>query len=105
MLFLKETRKKEDLVLEHTGRGEEEEFEGIRCPRCAWRPTAYDLWCCFRSADSPEPPFRACGTNWNTFATRGRCVGCGHQWKWTSCLRCSEWSLHDDWYERGSRHD
>ena len=41
----------------------------------------------------------ACGTAWNTFATRGRCPGCAHQWRWTSCLRCDQWSPHGDWYE------
>jgi len=20
-------------------------------------------------------------------------------WRWTSCLRCAGWSLHEDWYE------
>ena len=50
--------------------------------------------------DTPEPPFDFCLTSWNTFATHGRCPGCRHQWIWTSCLRCEEWSLHEDWYER-----
>ena len=69
----------------------------IRCPRCQWQPQGSDRWVCW-SGDGPEPPFDACGTAWNTFATRGRCPGCAHQWRWTSCLRCDQWSLHDDWY-------
>jgi hypothetical protein len=70
----------------------------IRCPRCEWQPRASDQWVCW-SSDGPEPPFDACGTAWNTFATRGRCPGCAHQWAWTSCLQCDSWSLHEDWYE------
>ena len=27
-----------------------------------------------------------------------KCPGCAHQWVWTSCPQCHEWSLHDDWY-------
>jgi hypothetical protein len=77
---------------------EEDEAAGeIRCPHCGWQPSSSDRWCC-ESVDGPEPPFPSCGTVWNTFATRGRCPGCDHQWHWTSCLRCHEWSLHEDWY-------
>jgi hypothetical protein len=75
-----------------------EKFSRIRCPRCQWQPHASDQWICW-SGDGPEPPFDACGTAWHTFATRGRCPGCAHQWKWTSCLRCDEWSPHEDWYD------
>jgi len=70
----------------------------IRCPRCQWQPDASSRWECW-GGDGPEPPFNACGTSWNTFATGGRCPGCSHQWQWTSCLRCDEWSPHLDWYE------
>ena len=71
----------------------------IRCPRCAWTPDASSRWCCdYRQ--SPEPPFESCGAVWNTFKTAGRCPGCQHQWEWTSCLRCSEYSRHEEWYER-----
>ncbi len=61
---------------------------GIRCPRCAWRPRAGSRWQC------------DCGQVWNTFDTRGRCPGCGHQWTITACLSCGDFSPHDDWYER-----
>ena len=84
-------------------RGDEgEAFERIRCPLCAWRPTPASTWCCFVGEGTPEPPFEWCGAQWNTFTTRGRCPGCQHQWKWTSCLRCSGFSLHEDWYEQDS---
>lgn len=99
MLQLKESRRTEHIVIPSDESEEEEGLHGIRCPLCAWRPTAHDLWCCV-SMDTPEPPFPACGTEWNTFSTRGKCPGCSHQWKWTSCLRCGQWSLHEDWYER-----
>jgi hypothetical protein len=72
--------------------------ERIRCPRCEWQPAPTSTWCCHVEG-SPEPPFSACGTIWNTFDTHGRCPGCSHQWTWTSCLRCGEFSLHEDWYE------
>ncbi len=75
-------------------------FAGIRCPQCSWRPSESSLWCC-DSKGTPEPPFQSCGTSWNTFATRGRCPGCSHQWRWTTCLRCQEASLHEAWYETG----
>jgi hypothetical protein len=78
--------------------GDGESSERIRCPLCEWTPGKSSTWCCF-SEGTPEPPFPSCGTSWNTFSTRGRCPGCGHQWKWTSCLRCGGFSLHQDWYE------
>ena len=62
----------------------------IRCPRCRWRPRRGDRWYCSRPG---------CGTSWNTFQTRGRCPGCGHQWTMTACLACHQWSRHLDWYE------
>ena len=77
---------------------EEDEFGGIRCPLCKWQPSKASRWFC-DGTRSPEVPFKGCGTGWNTFETRGRCPGCSHQWIWTSCLRCSGWSLHEDWYE------
>jgi hypothetical protein len=83
--------------------GEVNVFSGIRCPHCGWQPDASSRWCC-HAGDSPEPFFHGCGTIWNTFATRGCCPGCSHQWQWTSCLRCDGWSPHEDWYEQDS-HD
>ena len=60
----------------------------IYCPKCSWRPSATDRWCC-----NPE-----CGTVWNTFWTRGLCPGCGHQWVDTQCMGCGKWSPHESWY-------
>lgn len=74
-------------------------FSRIRCPLCAWQPSPNDRWSCVWIEGSPEPPFSSCGAIWNTFKTRGNCPGCRHQWRWTSCLRCAGWSLHEDWYE------
>jgi hypothetical protein len=74
--------------------------EKIRCPQCDWRPSPSSAWTCIQGRDdSPEPPFLWCGTTWNTFDTAGKCPGCAHQWTWTSCLQCHQWSLHEDWYE------
>ncbi len=81
---------------------DEGEPPGIRCPLCGWRPGASNRWCCVRSG-TPEPPFDACGTVWNTFDTGGKCPGCGHQWIWTTCLRCGGASLHVDWYQPDGR--
>ena len=99
MLLLKESRKTEQIVADVARLDDDDELQGIRCPKCSWRPTRSDLWCCF-ALDTPEPPFDFCLTSWNTFSTHGRCPGCRHQWIWTSCLSCEEWSLHEDWYER-----
>lgn len=99
MMFLKESRKVEDIVGEKIRHDEDDSLQGIRCPLCAWRPSPRDLWCCLRLSDSPEPPFPSCGTFWNTFSTHGKCPGCRHQWTWTTCFQCHEWSLHADWYE------
>lgn len=74
-------------------------FSRIRCPLCKWRPTASSSWHCGDCAE-PEFFFDGCGTVWNTFDTGGRCPGCKHQWRWTSCLRCEEWSRHEDWYAK-----
>jgi len=78
-------------------REEDERFSRIRCPLCEWQPSAASVWSC-ESYGTPEPYFGGCGTVWNTFATRGKCPGCYHQWQWTSCPHCAEWSLHEDWY-------
>lgn len=76
---------------------EENEFRGIRCPLCDWQPTATSLWLC-GNRGHPEYFFGGCGTTWNTFTTRGLCPGCAHQWRYTACLRCWGWALHEDWY-------
>ena len=70
----------------------------IRCPKCQWQPDRSSTWVCW-SGPGPEPPFESCGAAWHTFDTGGRCPGCSHQWQWTTCLRCQEWSRHLDWYE------
>lgn len=84
------------------GQDDVEEFEGIRCPLCRWQPDASSMWFC-EGVGTPEKFTGGCGTRWNTFETRGRCPGCAHQWRWTVCLWCSGWSLHEDWYEESSR--
>jgi hypothetical protein len=76
----------------------DDRFNRIRCPLCSWQPKPTSVWCC-SCLSTPEPFFPACGTVWNTFSTRGRCPGCSHQWKWTTCLRCGNYSIHEDWYE------
>ena len=62
----------------------------IRCPKCGWEPGRNDRWSC-------EP---GCGHVWNTFETAGVCPACSKQWTDTACLRCHQWSPHDDWYVR-----
>jgi hypothetical protein len=76
---------------------DETNFSRIHCPLCEWQPSASSLWYCGDWGD-PEYFFDGCGMQWNTFETRGLCPGCAHQWRWTSCLRCEGWSLHEDWY-------
>ena len=77
---------------------DDEEVPGIRCPLCKWRPLRSDLWMCW-DCGHPEYFYGGCGTEWNTFETRGVCPTCRHQWKWTSCYQCFMWSKHEDWYE------
>ncbi len=77
------------------------DFSRIRCPLCKWQPKKSDRWMCV-DCGFPEFFFGACYTIWNTFETRGVCPGCNHQWIYTSCLRCEGFSLHEDWYEKGS---
>jgi DNA-directed RNA polymerase subunit RPC12/RpoP len=101
LLVLKNDVASRGTPLDVPGLDRDEGLTRIRCPRCAWRPAAASRWSCIWT-ESPEPFFTACGTEWNTFSTRGRCPGCGHQWRWTSCLRCGEWSPHEDWYEAES---
>jgi hypothetical protein len=97
-LLLKTVRAPREIVVDVPDLSDDGELNGIRCPVCAWRPSASSEWCCVWT-DGPEPFFAACGTVWNTFATAAVCPGCRHQWQWTSCLRCGEWSPHADWYE------
>jgi hypothetical protein len=61
----------------------------IRCPGCAWRPSKADRWVC-------RTECRHC---WNTFETRGRCPSCSFQWLWTQCRRCRKRFPHEGWYE------
>ena len=96
-LLLKDDRASHRIRVDVSERDRDEAFSGIRCPLCNWRPLRSSLWRCL-SAGTPEPFFEGCGTEWNTFSTRGRCPGCSHQWQWTSCLRCQQWSKHEDWY-------
>jgi hypothetical protein len=69
----------------------------IRCPICEWTPAKASKWYC-SACPEPEGFLGGCGMMWNTFDTRGLCPGCRHQWRWTSCLACGGWSLHEDWY-------
>lgn len=80
------------------GEDEGPDFSRIRCPLCRWRPNAGSCWCCY-AMGPPENFFDGCGTVWNTFETHGLCPGCGHQWRYTACLSCYGYSLHEDWYE------
>jgi len=88
----------DEKVVTTPGLEDGETFRGIRCPLCKWQPESRNRWCCDPTG-SPEPAFQGCGTVWNTFATRGRCPGCSHQWIWTACHMCGCFSLHEDWYE------
>jgi hypothetical protein len=71
----------------------------IRCPHCRWQPGRGSTWTCW-PIGHPEHYAGGCGHAWNTFDTRGLCPGCKHQWLYTSCLVCTQWALHEDWYER-----
>lgn len=95
--LFKQTRIADDIITKIL-RDDAERPNAIRCPRCGWHPSAASRWSC-NAEQTPEPVFPGCGTVWNTFDTRGRCPGCQHQWQWTSCLSCGEWSPHLEWYE------
>lgn len=73
------------------------EFNRIRCPLCKWQPPSHMRWQC-ADCGAPEFYYGGCGTIWHTFDTHGICPGCKHQWKWTKCFNCDEWSLHEEWY-------
>jgi len=79
---------------------EKTDFSRIRCPHCKWKPNKSSRWWC-ADCEHPEWFSGGCGAFWNTFATAGRCPQCSHQWRWTSCLKCDGWSLHEDWYAKG----
>jgi hypothetical protein len=96
--FLKRESAQDVDITVHINQDEDDAPVRIRCPLCEWQPDKRSRWCCVRTP-SPEGFFGGCGTVWDTFSTRGRCPGCQHQWRWTSCLRCNGWSLHEDWYE------
>jgi hypothetical protein len=97
-LLLKDDWASRQITINLTGIDHGEAFGGIRCPLCSWRPSHSSRWRC-DCVHTPEPFFAGCGTVWNTFSTRGCCPGCSHQWRWTSCLRCDNSSLHEDWYD------
>ena len=80
-------------------RAAERQGPKIRCPQCRWQPEKGSRWICLPMG-APEHFAGGCGHSWNTFDTRGRCPGCKHQWRFTSCLRCFGTSPHDDWYEQ-----
>jgi hypothetical protein len=96
--LLKQDRPPEQITFDTSSLDHETLYGRIRCPLCKWRPSASSRWFCVCEG-TPEPYFEGCGTVWNTFSTRGRCPGCSHQWRWTTCLRCEQASLHVDWYE------
>ena len=73
------------------------DFTRIRCPLCNWNPRSSDRWACV-DCPVPEEFYAGCWTSWNTFETLGKCPGCQYQWRYTACLRCSGFSLHEDWY-------
>lgn len=98
-LFQKSLLPEEILIKESKSEEEKSEFSRIRCPLCKWQPKASSRWCC-APCEYPEYFDSGCSTSWNTFSTRGRCPGCQHQWRWTICLSCHGWSLHEDWYTK-----
>jgi hypothetical protein len=101
--LFQESEKRQREKIQERKLDEREKSARIRCPQCHWQPKAVSRWFCGPCAD-PENFFGGCGSWWNTFQTRGRCPGCGHQWRWTACLRCTKWSLHEDWYEQNERY-
>jgi hypothetical protein len=68
----------------------DDDHSKIRCPKCRWQPRRSDRWMC------------ACGHVWNTFDTQGLCPACDAKWRETQCLRCHQWSQHEDWYVPGA---
>jgi len=60
----------------------------IACPLCGSAPPRGYVWICFPG----------CETQWDTFATAGRCTGCGRQWTHTQCPNCRRLTPHEQWY-------
>lgn len=75
---------------------DESNYSRIRCPLCKWQPDSSSRWYC--GGDGPPEYYEGCGKGWNTFDTGGLCPGCQHQWRWTACLWCGNYSLHEAWY-------
>ncbi len=75
---------------------DESGYKRIRCPLCKWQPDSSSRWYC--GGDGPPEYYKGCGRSWNTFDTGGLCPGCQHQWRWTACLWCGNYSLHEAWY-------
>jgi hypothetical protein len=101
MLAFKQSPGFENLVDTQDQSGQQPADLGrIRCPLCHWQPRPGSRWYC-TDVGHPEYFFAGCGTAWNTFQTAGLCPGCGHQWRYTACMRCGQMSLHQDWYAKG----
>lgn len=96
-LFQKDLKRDKTTDSEEELEKDDPYFSRIRCPHCKWQPKSSSLWYCGNSG-YPEFYFDGCGTAWNTFFTKGLCPGCNHQWRWTACLHCSQWALHEEWY-------
>jgi len=96
--LFQETLKPKNRAIAAKSDEKKSDFNRIRCPLCKWQPNPQSRWYCV-SCDYPEYFYDGCGATWNTFATRGRCPGCSHRWRWTSCVRCAGWSRHEHWYE------
>jgi hypothetical protein len=96
-LFQKNLNTDESILEKLKEKDKTTDFSRIRCPLCRWQPRPSSRWFC-ADAGFPEYFFGGCGTAWNTFASCGVCPGCTHRWQWTTCLRCGQWSLHNDWY-------
>lgn len=96
------TRETDEILRKIESEKDETNFRRIRCPKCKWQPKSSSRWFC-ADCDFPEYFYGGCWTSWNTFETKGKCPGCGHLWRWTSCLRCGGWAKHVDWYEESGK--
>lgn len=97
LIFFQKNLDTREIIEDKISADDADEFNRIRCPQCKWQPKKTSRWYC-SSAGAPEFFFGGCGAVWNTFDTRGKCPGCAHQWRWTTCLSCHANSLHEDWY-------